>query len=453
MVTTRSNTKKDDDAAPDGATQSALLAPKTEHYEFGGAPGALAVMVFLPLVVALLTIGCDGQYCLGPDTPRAMLDRLPQLLSAFSLEAFAIVVAWMAFQAALQILLPGPWEKGTVLRTGDRLLYKINGHLAFWVSMVIMGHGWPRFDASGRVVGLGPVPMGYIYDHYLELAVATAVFSYALSAYLYLTSFKKGALLAEGGNTGVAVYDFFIGRELNPRIGSFDLKVFCELRPGLIGWAMVNVGMMMKQYELKGHVTAPMVLVCAFQFLYVWDALYFEKAILTTMDVTTDGFGFMLAFGDLGWVTFTYALQARFLVEHDPGLSPLALVGIVLLKALGYAIFRGANLQKDLFRSDPTSERVRHIKYMPTKRGTKLMVSGWWGLARKINYTGDWLMSLAWCLTTGFVSPIPYFYCTYFAVLLVHRAIRDEYSCRAKYGDDWPKYKEKVPYVFFPYLL
>jgi hypothetical protein len=36
--------------------------------------------------------------------------------------------------------------------------------------------------------------------------------------------------------SGNAVYDFFIGRELNPRIGTFDLKYFCELRPGLIGW-------------------------------------------------------------------------------------------------------------------------------------------------------------------------------------------------------------------------
>jgi hypothetical protein len=35
---------------------------------------------------------------------------------------------------------------------------------------------------------------------------------------------------------GNAVYDFFIGRELNPRLGAFDLKFFCELRPGLIGW-------------------------------------------------------------------------------------------------------------------------------------------------------------------------------------------------------------------------
>lgn len=31
------------------------------------------------------------------------------------------------------------------------------------------------------------------------------------------------------------------------------------------------------------------------------DALWFEPAILTTMDITTDGFGFMLAFGDLAW--------------------------------------------------------------------------------------------------------------------------------------------------------
>ena len=32
------------------------------------------------------------------------------------------------------------------------------------------------------------------------------------------------------------MYDFFKGRELNPRIGTFDLKFFCEMRPGLIGW-------------------------------------------------------------------------------------------------------------------------------------------------------------------------------------------------------------------------
>ena len=32
------------------------------------------------------------------------------------------------------------------------------------------------------------------------------------------------------------------GRELNPRIGTLDLKEFCELRPGLIGWFVLNMG-------------------------------------------------------------------------------------------------------------------------------------------------------------------------------------------------------------------
>ena len=35
--------------------------------------------------------------------------------------------------------------------------------------------------------------------------------------------------------------------------------------------------------------------------------------------------------------------------------------------------------------------------------------SGWWGLARKINYTGDWLITLSWCLLCGFkVHLAPY---------------------------------------------
>lgn len=68
--------------------------------------------------------------------------------------------------------------------------------------------------------------------------------------------------------------------------------------------------------QLHGRVSAAMALVCAFHGLYVADALWHEPAILTTMDITTDGFGFMLAFGDLAWVPFTYSLQARYLVDY-----------------------------------------------------------------------------------------------------------------------------------------
>lgn len=39
------------------------------------------------------------------------------------------------------------------------------------------------------------------------------------------------------------------------------------------------------------------------------------------MDITHEGFGFMLAFGDLAWVPFTYSLQAQFLLYHPQSLE------------------------------------------------------------------------------------------------------------------------------------
>ena len=93
-----------------------------------------------------------------------------------------------------------------------------------------------------------------------------------------------------------------------------------------------------------------------------------ERAILTTMDITTDGFGFMLVFGDLAWVPFTYSLQARYLVENDPQLSYAALAGILGVHICGYCIFRGANGQKDAFRRDPNHPGVSHLSFMKTDR-------------------------------------------------------------------------------------
>jgi delta14-sterol reductase/lamin-B receptor len=74
-------------------------------------------------------------------------------------------------------------------------------------------------------------------------------------------------------------------------------------------------------------------------------------------------------------------------------------------------------------------------------------------MARKINYTGDWIMGLSWCMPCGTGSIIPYFYAIYFAILLVHRALRDDHSCVTKYEEDWKVYKEKVPYIFIPYVF
>ena len=182
-----------------------------------------------------------------------------------------------------------------------------------------------------------------------------------------------------------------------------------------------------------------------------------EPAILTTMDITTDGFGWMLSFGDLAWVPALYSLQARFLsTRHTALTSPFDyayLAIVVVLGVLGMIIFRGANSQKDTYKRDPNHPSVKALKTIPTPAGTKpLLVDGWWGKARHINYFGDWLMSISWSLPTGFISPLPYFYPVYFAVLLVHRDLRDEEKCAIKYGKAWDIYCEKVKYRIIPYV-
>lgn len=66
-----------------------------------------------------------------------------------------------------------------------------------------------------------------------------------------------------------------MGHELNPRIGNFDIKFFCEMRPGLIGWVMINFVFLVKDFE-DGKLNYPLAAVVFFQALYVADALWFE---------------------------------------------------------------------------------------------------------------------------------------------------------------------------------
>ena len=413
------------------------LNPKTTHYEFNGPLGTLLMSLGLPGVVIGLYLLCGRETCSLGAYPS-----LPQWKDLFHSHAFAVFVAWFIFQLLLSLFPIGKVVEGTKLRDGSRLTYRLNGLFAFVVSHVAFLVAYFYFG----------VPVSFVYDHYLALTAASIVFSLVLSLYLYLRSFRHGALLALGGNSGSVVYDWFIGRELNPRIGSFDWKLFCEMRPGLIGWVLINYCMLVKQYEMYGYVTTSMVLVCFFQSWYILDSFWFEEAILTTMDIVHDGFGFMLAFGDLAWVPFTYTLQARYLVDHPTFLSYYSLFGIIALNLVGYVIFRGANSQKDVFRRNPNHPRVSHLKTMPTERGTKLIISGWWGICRHPNYVGDLIMALSWCLPCGPTSVIPYFYPIYFTSLLIHRQLRDEEHCRQKYGKDWDKFCKIVRWRLIPYI-
>ncbi|XP_063083570.1 delta(14)-sterol reductase TM7SF2 isoform X3 [Cavia porcellus] len=375
------------------ASPQGLQAPQ----EFGGPLGAAALMLLLPATTLhlLLAVRSGPARLLGPPA------HLPGLSELWSPRVLLLLLTWLGLQAALYLLPARKVAEGLELKDKSRLRYPINGFQALMLTVLLVGLGVS-----------GGLPLGALAEMLLPLASVATLTTFIFSVLLYMKAqVTPTSGLAPRGNSGNLLYDFFMGRELNPRIGSFDFKYFFELRPGLIGWVLINLALLLREAELRGSPSLAMWLVNGFQLLYVGDALWYEEAVLTTMDITHEGFGFMLAFGDLVWVPFTYSLQAHFLLYHPQPLGlPRALL-ICLINAAGYYIFRGANSQKNTFRKNPSD---------PSVAGTSHL--------------------------------LPYFYFLYFIVLLVHREARDELHCLQKYGRAWHAYCQRVPYRIVPYI-
>jgi protein-S-isoprenylcysteine O-methyltransferase Ste14 len=71
---------------------------------------------------------------------------------------------------------------------------------------------------------------------------------------------------------------------------------------------------------------------------------------------------------------------------------------------------------------------------------------------RKPNYIGDWMIALSLSLTCGYDHIFAYLYPIYLISLDIHRWTRDEHKCSEKYGKDWELYRNRVKWVFCPYI-
>ncbi|AWU75219.1 uncharacterized protein C5L36_0B04700 [Pichia kudriavzevii] len=435
------------------------LNPTTKEKEFGGAIGASILIVFLPLITLFLYLACNENYVmqgfqLDADAIKGVFCN--QILRNwqnvfFNSKCWAYYLAWFFSLAILDVYIPGTTKYGIELRDGTRLKYNING-------LQLVGFLLVLFISRFYLYGFNLFELDFLYDNFLGMMATSWEFSILLSFFVYFASFiplrnkngkgTKERILSVNGNSQNFIGDWFMGRELNPRIGEWDIKLFCELRPGLLLWLLLNVSCMQRQYQKLGYVTNSMFLINALQFIYIIDGVLNEEGCLTMIDITTDGFGFMLAFGDLCWVPFCYCLQARYLTLNIINLSALSCIIILSIMALGFYVFKASNNQKNNFRQN----KLPHLKSIQTDRGTKLLIEGWWGISQHINYFGDMLIALSWCLPTGFNTILTYFYVIYFSALLFHRQARDEEKCRSKYGKYWDEYEKQVQYKIIPYI-
>jgi hypothetical protein len=148
----------------------------------------------------------------------------------FSLHSTIVYISWLLLHFILHIIVPGPIVDGIALNTkGQKLQYKCNGLYCMFISILIV------FICVYNEI----ISATYVYDHFLELVTVSIGFSFFFSIVLYIWSKMEvpeptnfipyDKLLAPHGHTGTFMYDFFVGRSLNPRFWGLDFKFICEL--------------------------------------------------------------------------------------------------------------------------------------------------------------------------------------------------------------------------------
>lgn len=381
-----------------------------------------------------------------------MPDIVPQLLPG--------AILFTAFVGGIFLLgkiIPGVEQEGVVLKDGSRIKYKLNGLRIFLLLAAVLVGG-----IATRTFSLTP-----LLENFWGLFIAANVFSFGTSAILQVVGRRKnagtkkdGPPIASVGADGTAtasaaaesplslLYEYYMGAELNPSFLGVDIKMF-SYRPSLMGLFVLNLSFASQQLDQTGTLSTSMILYQLFTFIYVFNYFQFEYGMLYTWDVIAENFGWMLVWGDYAFVPFAYSVIGWYLVDDVGGMNPVATIGLPILFVFGLWVFRGANQQKDQFKRDP---KAKIWGKTPETLGGKILVSGFWGIGRKLNYAGEITVYTSWALLSGTQSFVPYILPLWLFCLLTQRAWRDEQRCREKYGKLWDEYCARAKFRMIPFL-
>jgi len=333
------------------------------------------------------------------------------------------IAGFVAALFVLSLLLPGPVRAGGTEPGG-----RASGLVVLGLSLAAA--------ASVQIVGPGLAPLA---RHFWSLVIAANLL--ALPATL--------ALFCAGGvRRPLRWAEFFLGRARSPSLFGIDLKMF-SYRPSLIGLAVMNLSFAALQRQETGGLSLAMAAYQLFTLLYVANYFHFERGMRFTWDIIEERFGWGLVWGDYVLVPFFYCLPALYVFLRPNPLPVAALPPLIASYCFGFWLFRGANGQKHRFKETPGAPIWGRA---PRVLGGRLLVSGFWGIGRKLNYTGELMMYLSWTLLSGFQSWVPYLLPAWLLGLLAQRAARDDRRCHAKYGALWDEYCRHARFRMFPFL-
>ncbi|HUM10002.1 MAG TPA: DUF1295 domain-containing protein [Myxococcaceae bacterium] len=338
---------------------------------------------------------------------------------------------------ALHALLPARQVEGYV-RDGHGLplRYRLNGPLVFGLSVVgwvgVCRAGWLGWDA--------------FHVHRWEMVAGACALGVLFTLAVVLPAPK-----VPGWSLGKELY---LGRAEQPRwlAGRVDVKMYLYL----LGAVMLELNLLsFTAHHLLAQAADPspgVLLYTALFSFFLVEYLLFERVHLYTYDFVAERVGFKLGWGCICFYPFFYAIGLWTTAElPNPHWPSWAYAAIAALFFGGWALARGANLQKYWFKRDPSRKAFGVIA--PEALEGRVLVSGFWGLSRHINYLGELLMSSALTLSLGHPEVLgPWLYPLYYVALLVPRQLDDDRRCGEKYGPLWKTYRQRVRWRIVPFI-
>eukprot|EP01120_Amphizonella_sp_Union-15-10_P013210 TRINITY_DN6108_c0_g1_i1.p1 TRINITY_DN6108_c0_g1~~TRINITY_DN6108_c0_g1_i1.p1 ORF type:complete len:462 (-),score=55.89 TRINITY_DN6108_c0_g1_i1:4-1389(-) len=402
---------------------------QTELDRLVNTPGAILMLFGLPLFLQFLWYSCEKNQCSEIATVQEILRDpvtfLKQLFPLPNTTAVVIFFSWIISQWVFHIVIPGKILRGfPLIHDKSTLDYKMNGLACFIVTIV----------GFFVITYLGLLDPSVVVKQYGPILVTANITAFVMCLWMYL----KGFLYNQGNPSGNLIIDYFYGYEPNPRIYGWitsDVKFFLEGR-ALSCWVIMDLCFCYVQW-IDGGVSKSLALITVLHFFYVLHYWCYESNALSMLDFTAENMGWMLGWGNLVWVEFCFCMPAFYALRNPKPLSyPLTILFFGVWVA-GYLIFSQANLQKHRFKNNPKGKIWgKPPKVISTPNGHSILASGWWGLSRKMNYTGDLIQALSFGLPCLSLS-----------------LYRDDKWCHSKYGKAWEEYRKIVPYRLIPYVF
>lgn len=347
-------------------------------------------------------------------------------------------LAIYALITLLHVMLPARSVDGYVrdAATGAPLRYRLNGLRVYVLTVA----SWAAVCASGLL------PWDFFW---------TTRWQGLAGAFVLGLLFTFAVVLPAAATGKGLLVDLYLGRTENPQWlgGRVDAKMWLYLVGAtMLGLNSYSFGMH-QRLVFGADASAAVALYVALLSFFVCEYLFFERMHLYTYDFLAERVGFKLGWGCLVFYPYFYGVGLWAVADLPSShTSTTWLVASALCFFAGWSLARGANMQKYAFKRDPTAKFLGIFEQEAIEDGERrVLVSGFWGVSRHVNYLGEILMALGLTLATGHPEvPAVWLYPLYYVALLLPRQIDDDRRCAAKYGPLWQRYVERVPYRIVP---